>query len=216
MDKYKVRLTFMELLLGTTPLDPEVYSKWVAAQAAPQAEDEELETLPELEDLLEAGTTGFHREDGKPFLYDYVIKGFFKDACGMLRRVPDTGSSKIRAYKKIIDGLVFPSPRRILIDLNGGEEGIREPVADGPGIGNRGMGILERPLRAQTARGERVTLARSETCPPGSTIAFRLLILGQIDEAQLREWLEYGALRGLGQWRNSGMGRFTYELEAVQ
>lgn len=199
MDQYKVRLTFAEPLLGTTPLEPEVYSKWVSDQAAPQAEEEELETLPELDDLLEAGTTGFHREDGRPFLYDYVIKGFFKDACGMLRRVPDTLSSKIRAYKKIIDGLIFPSPRRILIDLNGGE-----------------MGILERPLRAQTARGERVALARSETCPPGSTIEFDLLILGQVKEVQLREWLEYGTLRGLGQWRNSGAGRFTYELEAVQ
>ena len=26
------------------------------------------------------------------------------------------------------------------------------------------------------------------------------------------EWLDYGKLRGLGQWRNSGKGRFTYEL----
>jgi hypothetical protein len=26
------------------------------------------------------------------------------------------------------------------------------------------------------------------------------------------DWLEYGEFRGLGQWRNSGMGRFTYEL----
>lgn len=199
MDKYKVRLTFTEPLLGTTPLDPEVYTGWVSDQAAPQAEEEELETLPELDDLLEAGTTGFHREEGQPFLYDYVIKGFFKDACGMLRRVPETLSSKIRAYKKIIDGLVFPSPRRITIDLNGDE-----------------IGFNERPLRAQTARGERVTLARSETCPVGSTIEFGLLILGQISEAQLREWFEYGALRGLGQWRNSGMGRFTYEMEAVQ
>lgn len=26
------------------------------------------------------------------------------------------------------------------------------------------------------------------------------------------EWLDYGKLRGLGQWRNSGKGRFTYEI----
>ena len=34
-------------------------------------------------------------EDGRPFLYDYQIKGFFKDACGCLSRVagkdPETG-----------------------------------------------------------------------------------------------------------------------------
>lgn len=27
----------------------------------------------------------------------------------------------------------------------------------------------------------------------------------------VREWLDYGMLRGLGQWRNSGKGRFTWE-----
>ena len=29
--------------------------------------------------------------------------------------------------------------------------------------------------------------------------------------AAVREWLDYGQLRGLGQWRNSGKGRFTWE-----
>ena len=29
---------------------------------------------------------------------------------------------------------------------------------------------------------------------------------------QEREWLDYGALRGIGQWRNSGKGRYTYEI----
>jgi hypothetical protein len=28
----------------------------------------------------------------------------------------------------------------------------------------------------------------------------------------VEEWLEYGELRGLGQWRNSGKGRFTAEV----
>ena len=27
----------------------------------------------------------------------------------------------------------------------------------------------------------------------------------------VREWLEYDMFNGLGQWRNSGMGRFTWE-----
>ncbi len=30
-------------------------------------------------------------------------------------------------------------------------------------------------------------------------------------ESLVREWLTYGRLRGLGQWRNSGKGRFTFE-----
>jgi hypothetical protein len=29
-------------------------------------------------------------------------------------------------------------------------------------------------------------------------------------EGIIREWLDYGKLRGLGQWRNSGKGRFSW------
>jgi len=31
-------------------------------------------------------------------------------------------------------------------------------------------------------------------------------------EKAVLEWLNYGALRGIGQWRNSGKGRFSYEI----
>lgn len=31
------------------------------------------------------------------------------------------------------------------------------------------------------------------------------------DAETVREWLDYGALRGLFQWRNSGKGRFEWE-----
>lgn len=194
MDKYKVKLTFIEPLLGTVTKDPDIYAAYIASKAA--LTDEELaEELATVEKVEEKGWTGFHLLDGKPILYNYVIKGFFKDACGMLRRASGTKSSKVRAYKKIIDGLVFVKPRRMPLVLNGE------------------LGVLERPLRAQTAQGERIALARSDTAPPGTTLEFELEILGQVSEAQLREWLDYGALRGLGQWRNASYGAFKYELE---
>jgi hypothetical protein len=34
-----------------------------------------------------------------------------------------------------------------------------------------------------------------------------------VTKAVLKEWLDYGALRGLGQWRNAGYGAFTYEVQ---
>ena len=114
----------------------------------------------------------------------------------MLRRVKRTGSSKIRAYKKIIDGLVFVTPRRMLLVLPDGEE----------------LGKLERPLRAQTAQGERIALARSDTCPVGTKLEFILTVLDEVDQALLEEWFGYGALRGLGQWRSASYGRFEYVL----
>ena len=37
-----------------------------------------------------------------------------------------------------------------------------------------------------------------------------LTLLDDSHEKAVREWLDYGILRGIGQWRNSGKGRFTY------
>lgn len=196
--RYKVNITFTRVLLGAVPKDPAVYEKYIASKAA--LSDERLaEELSTVEKVEEKGWTGFHSlENGRPFLYDYVPKGFFKDACSMLRREEGTLSSKIKAYRKIIDGLVFIFPDKIPLIFEGE------------------MGILERPLRASTAQGERIALARSDTCPVGTTMEFEVLVLGKdVTEALLREWLEYGALRGLGQWRNSGAGRFWVALTSL-
>lgn len=198
MQSYKLEITFTEPLLGTVALDPAIYEGYIGSNAPDEeALEEELATIPESEDK---GITGFHRlEDDTPFLYDYHVKGFLKDACGMLRRVKGTRSAKIRAYKKIIDGLVFVGERRIPLRLPAGGE----------------VETLSRPLRAATAQGERVALACSQTCPIGTEMAFHLEVLGEVEEETLREWFEYGHLRGFGQWRNASFGRFTYEMEAL-
>ena len=196
METNRIKLTFTHAVLGTTPKDPELYTSFVADKAALDDEDlaAELATVDHVE---EKGWTGFRRNaDGDPFLASYMIKGFFKDACGMLRRVPGTQSKKVTAYKKMIDGLVFVEPDELVLVLPDGAS----------------MGVLERPLRAQTAQGERVALARSDTCPAGTSIEFEVTILGGMPHALLVEWLEYGRRRGLAQWRNAGYGRFTYEV----
>lgn len=143
----------------------------------------------------EKGRTIFPKfDDGTPFFWDYQVKGFFKDSCGALRRASGTESAKCKAYKKIIDGTMFVEERRIGIDMHGGE-----------------VGLCERPLRAQTAQGERVSLASSETVPAGSTVEFTVMCLNDADMKLVEEWLDYGRLRGMGQWRNSGKGRFVWE-----
>jgi hypothetical protein len=199
VERFTVTLTFTEPVLGTVPKDKEVYASYIASKAPEDKNvDDELDTVPDADE--EGGWTGFHEDkDGRPLIMDYVIKGFFKDACGMLRRVKGTRSAKLRAYKKEIDGLIFIEPRRIPLDLPAGEE----------------MGVLERPLRASTPQGERVALARSDTCPVGTELVFTLILLGgNISIATLEEWLDYGQLRGIGQWRNASWGRFKYEMEA--
>jgi hypothetical protein len=190
---YEVVCEFTEPLLGTVPKDPKLYETYLQSKTDAETDDE-LETVP---DDPEAVGTGFHEHDGKPILYNYTIKGFFKDACSCLRRVPKTQSAALKAHKKVIDGLIFVEPRRIVIDTGGKE-----------------LSRIERPLRAQTAQGDRVALARSDAAPPGSIITFQILALN-VPEKLLREWLEYGALRGLGQWRNADYGRFSYEMHQV-
>lgn len=195
-ERIAVRLTLIEEALGMTPGDPEVYSRWIASRA-PRAEVGAQETAAVADaEMPEGATTCFPRtEEGEPFCYDYQIKGFFKDACSSLRRVPGTLSSKLTAFKKVIDGTIFVEQRIIPFRLPDGEA----------------CGMCERPLRASSASGERVALAASETVPAGTVLEFTVLVMNPKDAETVREWLDYGRLRGLFQWRNSGKGRFEWE-----
>jgi len=195
MQTYKVEITFTEPLLGTAPLEEEIYTLYIADKKADMTP---VELRDEIESLREdKGVTGFHRNgDDEPFLYDYMIEGFLKDACGMMRRARGTLSKKLTAYKKVIDGLVFVGERRIPLQMAGE------------------LDVLERPLRAETAQGPRVALAKSEMAPVGTKIAFTLRILDDksVPLELLQEWFDYGSMRGLGQWRNGGYGRFEYTI----
>jgi hypothetical protein len=201
----KVKITFLEPVLGTWPSNQNVARDFIASKSPDAATIEDEVAALGADAVADKGMTVFPRnENGEPVLYDYQIKGFFKDSCGMLARVggkTETGkkravneSGKLSAYKKVIDGLIFPQPRMIPIKVNGK------------------IGDCQRPLRAQTAQGERVSLANSEEIPAGSTCEFEILLMDESLENAVLEWLDYGVLRGIGQWRNSGKGRFTFDI----
>ena len=191
----KVKVTMFEEILGTASANPEIHEEFIASKAPDAPSREEEVAAIGAEEVFEKGMTVFPRDkDGKPIAWDYQWKGFFKDACAALRKVPGTACSKIKAFKKEIDGLIFPQPRQIPIEFDGE------------------MGICQRPLRGQTAQGERVALASSESIPAGATMTFDIKMLLPDHEKAVREMLDYGELRGFGQWRNSGKGRFTYEV----
>lgn len=200
MDTYLITVTFREPLLGAVPKNENIYAAHIASKAPHMDDDLLEEELESIEDLEEKGWTGFHTDDDGPFLFDYVVKGYLKEACGMLRRASGTRSSNVRAYKKIIDGLVFVGERKIHLEIPDGEE----------------LFELERSLRASTPQGERVALARSDAAPAGTSMTFSLKVLGQVNEPLLKEWFDYGELRGFGQWRNATYGAFTYEMEKVE
>lgn len=199
MKQMKVRVTFIESLLGTASADPEIHARFIASKA-PDHESlaEEIAALG-VDEVTERGKTIFHKmEDGTPHLWDYQIKGFFKDACYMLKKLDGTKSHKMTTYKKDIDGLIFVEPRKIALWM---PMDLDLTATD-----------CQRPLRAQTMQGERVALAHSEEAPAGTIIEFTVTCFKDAQMAVVKEWLDYGRWRGIGQWRNSGHGRFEYEI----
>ena len=196
MKELKVKITFTDDILGSQPKEEEIYREYIASKAPDAANIESEVAALGVDEVVDKGLTVFPKtEDGIQFLYDYQIKGFFKDSCSMLARVGDTKSSKLKAYKKIIDGVIFVTPRVNPITLSAGSK----------------VELCQRPLRAQTAQGERIALSISESIAAGATIEFTVQCLVDDHIDIVREWLDYGKLRGMGQWRNSGKGRFIWE-----
>lgn len=201
MKRIKVRVTLTEEMLGMSA-SPEVHEKYIASKAPDAASTaEEVEALG-VDEVIENKRTIFPREQNVPILWDYQVKGAFKDMCGMLRRVAGTHSAKLTSFKKVIDGMIFVEPRKIPLNIGEGK-----------------TGNCQRPLRADTAQGPRVALADSETVPVGTMFEFEVILMEPPKkngkptlEALLIEWLDYGVYRGFGQWRNSGKGKFTYEI----
>ena len=201
MKSMKVKLTFVEPVLGTSPANEDIYREFIASKAPVDERiniEDEVAALG-VDEVVEKGMTIFPKlDDGTPFVYDYQLKGFFKGAASALRQIPGSRSSKVKAYKKKVDQLIFVTPRQIPVLLSGPTD------------------TCQRPLRASTPQGERVSLAMSEEIPAGSALEFSVVMLNDDDEKLVREWLNYGVLHGFGQWRNSGKGRFTWECLGVK
>jgi hypothetical protein len=195
-----VHITFMEGVLGTLPNDKEILNSFITSKSADAvSRTDEIEAVG-IEEVIDKGKTVFPRDpEGRPFIYDYQLKGFFKEKCSFLKNINGTESAKMTAFKKKIDGLFFIKDRRNPIT-----------ITDGLSIES-----CQRPLRAETAQGPRVSLANSEEIPVGSECDFTVLVFDKSHIDIVKEWLEYGIVHGTGQWRNSGKGRFICEFGEV-
>ena len=188
----KCRVKTLEAMLGTASNNKELHAEFIASHAPDaKSREEEIEAIGAEEVINKAMTVFPRNAEGLPIMWDYQIRGFFKDACGALRKVKGSESSKIKAYKKEIDGLVFVDEREIVIHTD-------KPITS-----------CQRPLRAATPQGERISLANSEEIAAGATMEFTVRVMHDDLLPAVKEWLAYGIYRGLGQWRNSGKGRFT-------
>jgi hypothetical protein len=180
--KIKIKLTTE--MLGTVAKDQEVYKTYIESKKPAGQTEPEYLTVEKSE---EKGWTGFHKDENGLFIYEYMIKGFLKAAGNTLKEIV-----KVKNLRSKIDDFVFIAPRRIYLNQ-------QEPD-----------GVIERPLRAMTMQGPRVTLARSDYVKEGKELDFEIILIPhkEVDQELIETLLEHGRLMGLGQFRNGGYGRF--------
>ena len=205
MKRLHIKITFVEPILGTANNNENIHTEYIASKAPDKISREEEIAALGVQEVEEKSMTVFSRNSkGRPIIWNYQIKGFFKEACSMLQRMKGESCSKesckLKAYKKIIDGCIEPAG-----DLHQGRQ-IPITIPRGTEIED-----YQRPLRAQTAQGERIALANSERIAEKATAEFYIETPDAYVNA-VHEWLRYGRNHGLGQWRNAGFGRFDYEL----
>ena len=220
----KARLTTLDEMLGTKAIG-EAGDEYVIAKApsdAAMAEEKAAAIRVEEEikendpDAIQVGTTVFHRDkDGELILWDYQIKGFLKEAGNVIRQVKiemgEDGKKKKSqwtAIKSKIDNFVFVYPREIKLGVK------REDLGAVMRTGETAFkdALCTRPIRVETMRGPRVAVVSSETVPAGTTFDIEIAVLdgGPVTLQMVKMCLDYGQLKGLGQWRNSGKGRFNW------
>ncbi len=204
--KIAVQIELTEPMLGTIPKNEDVYRMWCEIKAP--KEDEALPVFDE-----NRSWTGFHTDVFGLHVYDYQIKGFVKEAASILpealgfRKKAKTGEEQGgflsgQTIKGRVDNQLFIFPRRVYFIPN-------KIKPDG---------YLERSIRVITPQGARVTLGRSDTVEAGTKMAFEIYVLDNspITFEGLRTVMQYGELKGLGQWRNGSYGRFKIvEYEKV-
>lgn len=199
----KYIITGVTPILGGSPSDKKVYGDYIAPSAPdPIVAQDEIDGLPP-EDENKKGITVFLRDPmfGALSLRDYQVKGFIKEAMEALRS--ELGVAQARSK---VDRYVFLHPLWLPLRRDGIEL-IQEPDS-----------LFERPLRAETMRGPRIALACSEQVDVPWKIDFSVTLLPNLSSSKsqavtfevIEAALDYGALKGLGQFRNGSYGRFEY------
>lgn len=180
-------------------------------QGLTQGSLKELKELKEtLEELDEKGITCFFRDpmgSGKICIGSHMILGFLKAGAEAIcrRNISEKGERKNGTMLSSISHSqsminmhlgIFPEMIPASKDIVREEDGSPK--------------YYQRSLRAKTAQGDRVALAKSELLPKDTVFTFQIKLMtgSEITEEHLKEILAYGELKGLGQWRNVGHGSF--------
>lgn len=169
----------------------------------------ELESLKEsFEELDIRGITVFFwdKDKQRPAIGSHMILGFLKAAAEAIGRTMEkkkgAALGSISYTQSLINQHVRIEGQLITFDKDIKRDGQGKPI------------YLQRSLRAKTAQGPRISLAKSEIVEAGAKLRFKMKVLGgsELTERVLRTLFDYGSFTGLGQWRSSGRGALTYEM----
>lgn len=203
----KYHLIGLTPILGSQPADEYIHTNYIESKApSPTQAAQEAEMMGDgMRRSDETNITVFYRrpEDDAISLMDYMLTGFFKEA--VLSMEAQNG---VKLARTKVDRYLFVQPRVIPLLRNG-----RAILEEDD--------VLERPLRSiMPGKGQINSLKSSERVDD----PWELFIIVQLlknnptkggSEALTWEIIEgalnYGKLRGLGQWRNGGYGRFKWE-----
>lgn len=199
----KFRLTGTDSLLGSSPSSKEIFSTFLVDKTKTTAErNAAREDVDNIIENDEKSTTIFYRDkNGGLILKGYHIKGFLKEAAKALK-----DQVNLKSYLSKVDTYVFVMEKNIPIMRDG--EQIMKPD-----------GYLERPLRCETAQGPRVALSKSEEILDPWYVDVTIRVVenagtaksAPIDMDMIEGFLDYGAMKGLLQWRNAGHGSFEWK-----
>jgi hypothetical protein len=219
-NRFRTRVRFDTRLVGGIPVVPEgadradAYEQWARGQGVDQpasaelagklADDDDMPTTDEVEGM----ETGFRRDDDGIYIEARQVKAMLRESAqrlGIIKQV--RGSRQVVQHDlhvRAADGTQKLRPFR-------GVSRADKPLpVDGPD------GKDSRPISVVTRQGPRTAIKRFEYVTEAE-LEFDVLVLaggvgdGLVDEAQLREMLEFGGMLGLGADRSQGEGTFTVE-----
>ena len=173
----------------------------------------ELESLKEtFKELDIKGITVFFWDKKKnlPCIGDHMIYGFMKAAAEAIGRITQKSRGQVFGSVSYTNSLINQHVRCREQFITFDKDLIRNE--DGTPL------YKQRSLRAMTAKGPRISLAKSEQIEAGANLEFVLNVMqgSPIDEKVIRKLFSYGEMSGLGQWRNAGNGMFSAEITKLQ
>lgn len=166
------------------------------------------ETFAEL-DIKGVTVFFWNKEKNLPMIGSHMINGFLKASAESWGRCLKKKNGKVMYSASYTQSLIN---QHVRVD----EEFLTfdkdiERKADGS------PWYEQRSLRAVTAQGPRVSIAKSEVIKAPASTEFTLMVLkgSPLTEDKIRALFGYGFVCGIGQWRNSGRGRFNIELKKM-